>query len=84
MRIICEPGMTSLASFEQTLILPTISPLFSHADFYVCATICLSHISGLLESTLILYLGLLWPMTAIEPWQRFPPPQIAIWKEGSI
>ena len=57
MRIIYEPGITSIAFLEATLIFPFITPLYSHADLAVYAVISFDHTSGLLVSKLIVYLG---------------------------
>lgn len=56
--ITCEPGMTSFASLDTLLIFPTRSPLFSQLLDFVYALICLANTSGLLDSRLILNLGL--------------------------
>jgi hypothetical protein len=76
-KIIYEPGTMSLASFEHLFIFPFMSPLNSQADFLVFALISEAQTSGLRDKTLIVYFGFWCPITATEPWARFPPPQIA-------
>ena len=66
-KIIYDPGTTSLASFEHLFIFTFMSPLNSQADFFVFALISDAHTSGLRDKTLIVYLGFWCPTTATVP-----------------